>query len=116
MYMQIETQVKNAIGSGVLKTQDVLPSVRKLAADLGINPNTVAHAYRNLERDGIITTVPGGGTYIAEGYPRLLKSERLRRLHPYAQQIAVEGSQLDLTDDEILKIVEERLEKLGERK
>ena len=82
MYMQIETQVKNAIGSGVLKTQDVLPSVRKLAADLGINPNTVAHAYRNLERDGIITTVPGGGTYIAEGYPRLLKSERLRACIP----------------------------------
>jgi GntR family transcriptional regulator len=115
IYLQIETQVKNAIVAGALKPDRALPSVRKLAVELGINPNTAARAYQNLERDGVITTVPGGGTYVADNVPRFLKSEKLRRLQPYARQIAVEGAQLCLTDEEILKIVQEELAKLAER-
>jgi GntR family transcriptional regulator len=115
IYAQIEIQVKNAIAAGALKEGHPLPSVRKLAAELGINPTTTARAYQNLERDGVITTVPGGGTYVAGNVPRFLKSEKLRRLQPYAKQIAVEGVQLRLTDEDILKIVQEELDKLGER-
>jgi GntR family transcriptional regulator len=115
IYVQIETQVKNSVAAGALKAGQPLPSVRRLAADLGINPNTVARAYQELDRDGMITTVPGGGTFIAGQVPRFLKSEKLRRLQPYARQIAVEGAQLLLSDDEILKIVQEELEKLAER-
>jgi GntR family transcriptional regulator len=113
IYVQIETQVKNAIASGALKKDQALPSVRKLAGELGINPNTSARAYQNLERDGVIVTVPGGGTYVADNIPRFLKSEKLRRLQPYARQIAVEGSQLRLTNDEILQTVREELETLN---
>jgi GntR family transcriptional regulator len=113
IYLQIETQVKNAIAAGALKHDQALPSVRKLAVDLGINPNTAARAYQNLERDGVITTVAGGGTYVAENVPRFLKSEKLRRLQPYARQIAVEGAQLRLTNEEILKAVEEELDRVG---
>lgn len=116
IYLQIETQVKNAIVAGALKPDYALPSVRKLAADLGINPTTAARAYQNLERDGVIATVPGGGTYVADNVPRFLKSEKLRRLQPYARQIAVEGAQLLLTDAEILKLVQDELDALGERK
>lgn len=115
IYAQVEIQVKNAIAAGALREGDTLPSVRKLAAELGINPTTTARAYQNLERDGVITTVPGGGTYVAGNVPRFLKSEKLRRLQPYAKQIAVEGVQLRLTDEDILKIVQEELDKLGER-
>jgi GntR family transcriptional regulator len=115
IHLQIETQVKHAIAAGALKQGQALPSVRKLAAELGINPTTVARAYQNLERDGVISTSPGSGTYVAATVPRFLKSEKLRRLQPYARQIAVEGSQLCLTDDDILKIVQDELAKLGER-
>jgi GntR family transcriptional regulator len=115
IYVQIETQVKNAIAAGALKRNQALPSVRKLAAELGINPNTAARAYQNLERDGVITTIPGGGTYVADSVPRFLKSEKLRRLQPYARQLAVEGVQLRLTDEEILEIVQDELENLGVR-
>ena len=101
---------------GGLEGGQPLPSVRKLAASLGINPTTAARAYQNLERDGVITTIPGGGTYVAENVPRFLKSEKLRRLQPYARQIAVEGTQLRLTDEEILKTVQDELDSLGERK
>jgi GntR family transcriptional regulator len=116
IYVQIETQVKNAIAAGALKRDQALPSVRRLASDLGINPNTVARAYQELERDGVIATIPGGGTYVAESVPRFLKSEKLRRLQPYARQIAVEGVQLGLTDQEIVKALQEELEKLGVHK
>src|ERR1700689_3705322 len=104
LYLQIESQLKHAIAAGALKPDDPLPSVRKLAAELRINPNTVARAYQNLERDGIIRTVPGGGTYVADNVPGLLKSEKLKRLRPLAVQIAVEGSHLRLTRDEVLKL------------
>jgi len=115
IHAQIEAQVKNAIAAGALRPDQALTSVRKLAAELGINPNTAARAYQNLERDGVIATVPGGGTYVADAVPRFLKSEKVRRLQPYARQIAVEGAQLRLTDEEILKIVREELAKLGHR-
>jgi len=116
IYAQIETQIKNAIAAGALKQDQSLPSVRKLAASLGINPTTAARAYQNLERDGVIATIPGGGTYVAENVPRLLKSEKLRRLQPYAHQLAVEGAQLRLADEEILQILRDELDSLGERK
>jgi GntR family transcriptional regulator len=112
IYLQIETQVKNAIAAGALKPDQALPSVRKLAAELGINPNTAARAYQNLERDRVITTVPGGGTFVGVGQPRFLKSERIRRMQPYARQIAVEGTQLGLNETEILDLVQEELAKL----
>ena len=113
IYVQIETQVKNAIAAGALKRDQALPSVRKLATELGINPNTVARAYQELERNGVIATVQGGGTYVAKNMPRFLKSEKLRRLQPYARQIAVEGIQLGLTEEEIMETVQEELERLG---
>ena len=113
IYLQLEAQVKQAVAAGALRAADALPSVRKLAAELRINPNTVARAYQNLERDGVIRSVPGGGTFVADGVPGLLKSEKIRRLRPHALQVAVEGRQLRLTSDEILQLVEDELKRLG---
>ena len=115
IYLQIENQVKNAIATGALPRGGALPPVRKVAAQLGLNPNTAARAYQNLERDGVIVTAAGGGTHVAENGTGLLKSEKLRRLKPYARQIAVEGAQLRLSDEDILKAVQSELESLGDR-
>jgi len=117
LYLQIESQLKHAVASGALKQGDVLPPVRKLASELRINPNTVARAYQNLERDGVVRTAPGagGGTFVADIVPGLLKSEKLRRLKPLAVNVAVEGVQLRLKADEILRLVQEALEELGEK-
>jgi GntR family transcriptional regulator len=114
LYLQIEQQVKHAIAAALLKPGDALPSVRKLAADLRINPNTVARAYQNLERDGVIRTVQGGGTFVSDGMPLLLKAERVKRLRPQARQVAVEGTHLGLNSEEVLRIVREELESLEE--
>lgn len=116
IYCQIESQVKQAVAAGAFREGYALPSVRKLAAELRINPNTVARAYQELERSGVIRTVPGGGTFVADNVPGLLKSEKIRRLRPLVRQVAVEGTQLRLTSPEILGLVAEELEKLGGRR
>jgi GntR family transcriptional regulator len=112
IYLQIESQIKHGIAAGALRLDDPLPSVRKLAAELRVNPNTVARAYSNLERDGLIRTVPGGGTYIAERGGGLLKAEKLRRVKPLALQLAVEGKQVELTPQDLLKLLEQACREL----
>jgi GntR family transcriptional regulator len=109
IYLQIELQVKQAIAAGAVRQDDLLPPVRKLASELRVNPNTVARAYQNLERDGVIRTVPGGGCYVNGQAPGLLKSEKERRLKPLATQLAVEAKQLLYPQEETMKLLEEAM-------
>ena len=66
VYQQIIDHVKRDIALGRLLKEEKLPTVRQLAAQLAINPNTIAKAYRQLEQDGIITTRPGAGAFVAD--------------------------------------------------
>lgn len=65
-YQQIKDNVRHLVVSGALKKDDKLPSVRELAASLAINPNTIQRAYRELENEGYIYTLPGKGTFAAK--------------------------------------------------
>ena len=65
IYAQIIDSFKEQITAGILKTGDRLPSVRELASDLAINPNTIQRAYRSLEAEGWIVTVPGKGCFVS---------------------------------------------------
>lgn len=116
VYLQIESQLKHVVAAGALKQGDALPSVRKLAVSLRVNPNTVARAYQDLEREGVIRNVPGKGAFVADDHPGLLESEKLRRLRPTARQLAVESSQLRVNAEETIKLVEEEINELGGRK
>jgi GntR family transcriptional regulator len=70
LYLQLIEQVKRAVALGVLTSGEQLPTVKALALDLTINPNTVARVYRELERDGVIETSPGRGSFVrANGQP-----------------------------------------------
>jgi GntR family transcriptional regulator len=64
MYLQLIEQIKRSVALGVLTPGEQLPTVKQLATDLTINPNTVARVYRELERDGVIETSPGRGSFI----------------------------------------------------
>ncbi len=64
IYQQIVEQVKRSTALGVLQAGEQLPTVKQLAVDLTVNPNTVARAYRDLERDGVIETAPGRGSFV----------------------------------------------------
>jgi GntR family transcriptional regulator len=115
IYLQIEAQVKQAVAAGALGRDEAMPSIRQLAAQLRVNPNTVARAYSNLEREGVIRTVPGGGTFVAGRASGLVKSEKLRRVRPIATQLAVEAKQVELTEGDIVRLVKEAWEMLDTR-
>ena len=66
IYEQIQSQVINFIALGLLKPNQQLPAVRQLASDLGVNPNTVAKAYQELEKQGYIVSHTGRGTFISD--------------------------------------------------
>lgn len=65
MYLQLVQQVKEALRLGLLDVGDQLPTVREVVSELAINPNTVAKAYRELEREGLVDARPGRGTFVS---------------------------------------------------
>ena len=67
LYLQIKDNVRRLIISGVMAAGEKLPSVRELAMELAINPNTIIRAYRELEAEGYIYTIPGKGSFAGEG-------------------------------------------------
>jgi len=67
IYLQIIEQIKRSVALGVLAGGEQLPTVKQLALDLTVNPNTVARAYRELERDEVIETSPGRGSFVRNG-------------------------------------------------
>ena len=78
IYIQIMDRVKHLVATGVLKSGDRLPTIRRLSLDLHVDPNTVVHAYRELARQGVISTQQGRGTFIAE-HPDGEQLSQLRR-------------------------------------
>src|ERR1700693_2531760 len=80
VYRQIIDQVLGGIAAGSLKAGDQLPTVRQLAVDLAINPNTVVRAYRELEIRGVLATQQGTGTFITDKQPEKNDLERQRRV------------------------------------
>lgn len=111
IYLQIYNQVKNAVAAGTLRAGDQLPSVRELAVKLTINPNTVAKAYQELERDGIIETSRGRGTFIAAGELVWTLAERKRKLNESIDRALVEAKHLKFAPGEVRDLFEERLNK-----
>jgi GntR family transcriptional regulator len=67
LYLQLTEQIKRAIALGTLAPGEQLPTVKALALELTVNPNTVARVYRELERDGVIDTSPGRGSFVSAG-------------------------------------------------
>src|SRR6201991_2895250 len=87
VYRQIIDQVRGAIASAALTSGDQLPTVRQLAVDLAINPNTVVRAYRELEIRGILETQQGTGTFISSQKPNgTADDERERRLDQFVNE------------------------------
>jgi GntR family transcriptional regulator len=80
-YLQIVQQVKHALRLGLLVVGDQLPTVREVVAQITINPNTVLKAYRDLEREGLVESRPGQGTFVRQTLagPSLASHEALRR-------------------------------------
>jgi GntR family transcriptional regulator len=102
VYRQLIDQVLAAIATDTLRTGDQLPTVRQVAVDLAINPNTVMRAYREMEIRGVLDTQQGAGTFIAEQKPPPPKEERDRQLAQLADELVARAGSLGFTLAELL--------------
>ena len=109
VYVQIVDQVKHAVASGLLEEGDRLPSIRELARELRINPNTVIRAYRELEAEKVIVSRRGQGSFVSRTAQVLTERSRKKMLAAKIDALLVEAYHLRLTDDQVLDIVRERI-------
>jgi GntR family transcriptional regulator len=109
IYDQIVRQVKFAVASGVIKEAELIPSVRELARELTINPNTVARAYRQLQGDGVLAPVRGTGLAVAAGAGRQCQDERVELIRSRIAQVFVEAKQSGLDPRKLRVLVEKQL-------
>ena len=107
VYRQIIDQVLGGISAGSLKPGDQLPTVRQLAVDLAINPNTVVRAYRELEIREVLATQQGTGTFITEKKPQPDELERRRRVTQLAGDLLARAGAEGITLQELLGYLNE---------
>jgi len=108
IYQQIVEQVKYLVAAGRLKSGDDVPPIRVLAEQLRINPNTVARAYLELEREGIVTMRQGFGTTVAQVKMHLPRREKLRILAEPADVLLTNARHLNVEFDEVVDLLHER--------
>ena len=113
IYDQIYSQIKSQIISGVLREDDMLPSIRGLAKDLRISFITTKRAYEELEKDGFIYTLPGKGCYVAPKNVELLWEENLKKIEEHIDEIVRLGASCNLSKKDIIEMVNFSLEDQG---
>jgi GntR family transcriptional regulator len=112
LYLQLIEQVKRAVALGTLAAGEQLPTVKALAVDLTVNPNTVARAYRELERDRVIETSPGRGSFVRSGDGALDGRRAIEDIGASVLGGAVrEARSLGLEREAVSKIFERALER-----
>jgi len=109
IYQQLAEQICAAVARGRLRPDERLPSVRELSQTLVVNPNTVARAYTELERQGTVYTRPGMGVFVSAGRPAISKKARRQRLHKAVDQLLIEAVRLGCDSDEVLELLDERI-------
>ena len=111
IFGQIVQQVRQGVAQGGLHPGDQIPTVRELARELLVNPNTVAKAYQQLEQAGVISTKRGSGTFVANPTCRLADEERERRLGEKIDVCLTEAVHLELPKKQVKQCFSESLEK-----
>ncbi len=109
IYLQIGDAVKKAIARGELKMGEKVPSVRELAIELKVNPNTVQHAYQELIREGIIFTKRGQGNFVSQD-PEKIKTLRQQLIKEIVENFVREINEVgfSISSKDILELLEEK--------
>jgi GntR family transcriptional regulator len=107
LYLQLMEQVKHAVETSALRAGEQLPTIRKLAEDLVMNPNTVVRAYRELEHEGIIELKHGSGAFVRESVGD--RTRVMRKAQAVAQAALERLEDLGLGEDEIRRLFENEL-------
>jgi len=106
LYIQIKQNLKRLILTGSLKEDEPIPSVRKLAGEFAINVNTVQRAYRELEQEGYIYSIPGKGNFVSKVNEDIFE-KNLEEIKGELITVLEHAKSLDVSREKILKIVEE---------
>lgn len=110
IYKQIVRQIEKGIMGGLLKPGDQLPTVREVALELIINPNTVARAYRELEHVGVIESIQGRGTFISSDLSRPSGEDKEMAIKEKIEELIREARQLNVSPDKLEKMFKKALE------
>jgi GntR family transcriptional regulator len=108
IYLQIANQVKYQVASGRLAAGDEIPPIRVLAHQLLVNPNTVARAYLELEREGVVQKRHGSGTYISDAGSPLARKERMKIIAERVDALLAEARHMEVEPQELLRLIKER--------
>ena len=108
IYRQLFGQLRQRIVSGQLASEEQLPSVRDLAADLKINLLTVAKVYQLLEGEGLVETRRGLGTFARGGHATRSQTEKRRLIADAVEQVVAEAQHLDLEEGDVIQLVKQR--------
>ena len=109
IYDQVVRQVKFAVAGEVVRVGELVPSVRELARELTINPNTVARAYRQLQADGVLEQIRGTGLAVAAGAHEQCRTERVTLIRDRLRQVLFEAAQSRLDAGQLRSLVESEL-------
>lgn len=109
IYLQLVQGIKEAIARGVLISGDRLPTVRELASEIRINPNTIAKAYSRLEQEGVIETMRSRGTFVAAGSSFVNLEQRYQKLTEHMQAMLVEAYHMGISQAELEQFIKEQL-------
>ena len=109
IYRQLIEQVREAVARGRVQPGDRLPSVRQLSKDLVVNPNTIARAYTELEREGVLNTRPGLGVFIAPRQAELTNQARERRLAALIDRFLTEAVHLGFAAEQVTEMLQKRI-------
>ena len=115
IYIQIVDQVQHAVEAGGLEAGDRLPTVRALAKELTVAPNTIVKAYNELQRSGIIESRPGVGTIISEGVGNVARERRVEALNERLSVLVRDATALGITEDELWERFDAEFEKVHSR-
>lgn len=116
-YRQIVEQVMRATASGALRAGDALPTIRSLAEELRINRNTVAKAYTELQREGVVEAAQGRGVFVTDNHSPLKKEVRQALLAELIDAALIQAHHFQIDDAEFLQLVRAQMDRLaGQRK
>jgi len=109
IYDQIVRQVIFAIADEAIKPGELIPSVRELAREITVNPNTVSRAYRQLQSDGVLETVRGTGLSVAQGASQHCRTERMTLIRNRLRQVLREAKHSRLNGENLRELIEQEL-------
>ena len=115
IYLQIYRQIQHLVGSQRLRKGEELPSIRNLASQLLVNPNTVARAYRELEEAGVVVKRGTAGTFVADRASALSERQRKESLVRQIEELLVNAREMGFTTKDVLKTIRD-LSALSEQK